>query len=146
METNRIKDACHNALANRAYAPHDGITYCNVALHHILTDLGYDMFAWDVANKRPLMANDIAEKAANTLQELNATDAAGLALDGAVVIACLKEPFHGHVAVIYPFASIVHSGKWNADIPVVANIGKDVGVMGVNYAFGAMPKFYKVGM
>ena len=145
MDVNLIKSACHLAMSVRAYWPANGVTHCNEALHHILTDLGYPDFAWDVEFKRPMMANDIAEKCETTLQQVPIGDVLHVANDGQIIIATIKEPFHGHCALVYPFPAPQTSGKWfRTDLPCVANVGKDVGVMPVNYAFGTVPRFWRL--
>jgi hypothetical protein len=47
--------------------------------------------------------------------------------------------------VVYPFPGAYTSGKWRrTDVPCVANVGKDNGVMPLNWAFGAAPQLYLV--
>jgi hypothetical protein len=36
------------------------------------------------------------------------------------------------------------SGNWKAQVPFCSNVGKTVGIMGVNYAFRTPPDYYAV--
>jgi hypothetical protein len=38
----------------------------------------------------------------------------------------------------------VKSGKWGVDCPVVANVGKENGIFGVNWAFQVFPEYYEL--
>jgi len=143
-----IKRACAKILAEEKYEQlADGTTFCNTALHAILRELGLVDYVWDQVNRRPMMANDIAEKLENTCKELGFDDAFQKVNDGAIVIAAMKLPNHGHVALLYPFPGLYTSGKWKrGDLPCVANIGKDNGVMPLNWAFGAKPRLWLVSL
>lgn len=146
MIANDIRIACHRTLAKGQYEPlSDGTTFCNYALHDILTDLGLPKFCVSESGDRRLMANEIIEKMERMgLSKVDASDAHRLSNEGVIVVAGMRMPQHGHVAVVYPFPAMYFSGKWNRSVPCVANIGKDNGVMPCNYSFGALPKFYKV--
>ena len=144
---NDIKRACAQALACKDFEPHDGLTFCNIALYDILSELGIGKIIWNVPAKRVMLANEIADTLENTCRELSMTEAALAANSGRIVISALKAPYHGHCAVIYPFPGLYTSGKWGrADVPCVANIGKDVGVMPLNWAFGALPRLWLVDL
>ena len=142
-----IRNACAVALANKDFEPRDGMTFCNLALYAILTELGIGRIVWDVSSNRVMLANDIADTLENTCRELSMTEAWQASNNGTVVIAALKASYHGHVAMVYPFPSLYTSGKWGrADVPCVANIGKDIGVMPANWVFGAIPRFWRVDL
>ena len=146
MTVNRIRQACHEVLAKKEYLPKlDGTTFCNYGVHEILSKLGFPEFCWDQSKaQRPMLANDIAEKCENELCELDIMNAFDAAKEGRIVLAAIKMPNHGHVAILYPFPAPYYSGKWKMEVPCVANIGKDNGIIPINWAFGAMPKFYEV--
>ena len=141
-----IRRACAKALTNERFEPTvDGTTWCNYGVHAILTCLGLGDLVWEQRWGRPMMANDMAEKLSGCCRELTFDEAFTKANEGAVIIAALKMPNHGHVAVVYPFPGRYTSGKWHrADVPCVANIGKDNGVMPLNWAFGAKPQLWLV--
>ena len=147
---NEVRRACAAVLAQEKYERlADGTTFCNMAVHEILTALRLPAFCIDpdTENKRPYLANDLAEKLETSCRELNFEEAHRLALDGAVILAALKMPEHGHVAVVYPAQYMAFSAKWGrGDIPFVANVGKDNGVMPLNWAFGARPRLWLVAL
>lgn len=118
-----------------------GRTWCNYALNDILTHLGLPEFCRD--KNRIMMANEIADKLENTCIVRSFPEAGVLANQGKILIAAIKLPVHGHVAMIYPSPSSAISGKWGRwDVPFCANVGKDNGVIPLNYAFGAMPRIW----
>lgn len=141
-----IKRACAKVLAEERWEElADGTTWCNYAVHAILSQFGLGDFVLDPERKRPMLANYMAEKLENTCRELTFDEAFTKANEGALIVAALKMPYHGHVAVIYPHPGRYTSGKWQrADVPFVANVGKDNGVMPLNWAFGAAPRLWLV--
>ena len=141
-----IRSACAAVLSNASFNPKpDGTTWCNFAVHHILNRFSYGSLVWDEKRERPMLANYMADKLESTCRELTFNEAFQKANSGALVVAALKMPGHGHVAVLYPFPGRYTSGKWGrADIPCVANVGKDNGVMPLNWAFGTKPRLWLV--
>jgi len=146
-----VRRACAKILAREDLEPHDGITYCNIALHAIMSYLGLQDFC--VNEKREvMMANDIAEKLENTCKELGFTEAFEAANSGGIVVAAMKMPIHGHVALLYPFPGLYTSGKWQRwDVPCVANIGglddkgaSMDGIRPINWCFGTKPRLWLV--
>lgn len=145
MTSTIIRQVCHRVLAQDKYLMKDGTTWCNYALHDILSALGLSDFVYDKAAGRPLLANDICEKLETTCPKLTYAEAFEAARAGSIVVAALREPCHGHVALVYPFPGMYTSGKWKrSDLPCVANVGKENGVMPLNWAFGATPQIYLV--
>lgn len=120
--------------------PKEYKTFCNIQVQRIFRALGYE-------NLDGLMANEIAdycEKNWISALEGEAHRAAGL---GDLVIACWKNPDplkHGHVAVVYPAAMMIYSGKWGRYVPFVASVDRVV-PCGANYAFAEKPKYYRLG-
>lgn len=146
---NEVRRACAAVLAQEKYeALADGTTFCNFAVHEILTRLRLPAFCLPAPNSIvPMLANDLTEKLETHCRELNFEEAHRLALEGAVIVAAMKMPEHGHVAVVYPVAYMAASAKWSrSDIPIVANVGKDNGVMPLNWAFGARPRLWLVAL
>ena len=139
-----IKRVCALVLSNEGYEmDNSGRTWCNYALNDALTQLGLPEFCRD--NKRLLLANDIVEKLERNCKKIAFGDAGEAANKGDILVAGMKLPLHGHVAMIYPSPTSAISGKWGrADIPFCANVGKENGVMPLNWAFGAIPNIYVV--
>ena len=143
-DTSTIKRACALILSNEGYEPDvEGRTWCNFALNDILTHLGFPEFCRK--DKRLLLANDIIEKMEGCCRSVAFGDAGLFANQGDILVAGMKMPGHGHVAMIYPSPTSAISGKWGRyDVPFCANVGKENGVMPLNWAFGAIPKIYMV--
>ena len=149
-----VRRVCAEILAMSEYEPKtDGTTFCNFALHNILSILGLPEFCWDQTKaQRPMLANDIAEKLENTCKELSFSEGFEAVNQGGIVVAAMKLPQHGHVAIIYPSPGRYTSGKWQRwDVPFVANVGgfdadgeSMNGVRPLNWAFGAKPRLWLV--
>jgi hypothetical protein len=140
-----VRRACAAVLAAGFEPKADGTTFCNLAVHAILDRFGLGALVWDQERGRPMLANYMADKLESACRELTFDEAFGEANKGSLVVAALKMPGHGHVAVVYPFPARFTSGKWMRwDIPCVANVGKENGVMPLNWAFGAKPRLWLV--
>ena len=148
-----IRRVCAEVLAMPEYEPKpDGTTFCNLALHNILSILGLPEFCWDQDKRQPMLANDIAEKLETTCREVSFNEGFTMANHGAIVVAAMKLPQHGHVALVYPSPGQYTSGKWQrGDVPFVANIGgfdsageSMNGVRPLNWCFGAKPQLWLV--
>ncbi len=61
--------------------------------------------------------------------------------EGRLVIAAQEGWLVGHVATGCPGPK-VGSGKWKCQVLRVANVGRDNGVMGLNYAFRTFPDLF----
>jgi len=145
MTAAEIQRACARSLANNRFAPANGVTWCNYATHAILAELGFADMVWDRAKGQPLMANFMIDALSTACREVTFDEAFTKANKGALIVAGLKMPGHGHVAVVYPFPARFTSSKWGrADIPCVANIGVLNGVMPLNWAFGTLPRLWLV--
>lgn len=123
-----IKGSCD--LAIKRWPAHDDVTYCNVAVNFIACNVGLKSF-------KGLLANEIINfiKRSADFAKVSAADAQKLANDGRLVIAGRMDEPHGHVAVVYPGGELVNSRKWHEEACTIANVGKDNGVMGANWAF-----------
>lgn len=104
-------------------------TKCNLAVQYVLKGYGYEKFDG-------LMANEICDKILTSEEwlELQSTQAQKAANFGKPVIAVHPYKEHGHVAMIAP-GQLSTSGAWGVSVPYVANVGKDQGYMGANFAF-----------
>ena len=148
-----VRRVCAEVLAMPEYEPKEnGTTYCNIALHNILSLLGKADVCTDQVNHWLMLANDIAEKLENTCKELSFSEAFEAVNRGAIVVAAMKLPQHGHVALVYPAPGRYSSGKWQRwDVPFAANIGgfdsdgeSMNGVRPLNWCFGAKPRLWLV--
>lgn len=124
--------------AREKYMPEpDGTTYCNLAVNYIAKGLSYDDLSGMLANKMIQFIETSADWA-----EVKPEDAKRLADDGNLVVAGRRNKPHGHVAVVYPGAALVPSGKWGGKWPAVNNVGKTNWICGSSYAFTYKPKYY----
>lgn len=146
-----VRRACAKVLSQEDLEPHDGNTYCNIALHAIMLRLGLPDFCIN-ESRAVMMANEIADKLESTCKELNFAEAFEAANAGGIVVAAMKMPMHGHVALLYPFPGLYASGKWQRwDVPCVANVGgvdgsgeSMNGVRPINWCFGSKPRLWLV--
>jgi hypothetical protein len=130
-----LKELCDLALKNKLFSPRNGNTYCNMAVDSIAK--GFGCYEFD-----GLMADDIYQvmltNESGKWDKVDGSDATIWALSNGLAIAALPsqtlKEAHGHVAVIYPLGMQM-SGSLGRDVPMVANIGKTVGVMRSSEAF-----------
>jgi hypothetical protein len=139
VNTQQIRTACHKALANPAFEMDmDGTTFCNMALYAVCKELGLPL-------PEGKTANELCDWLVTNRPRVSSAEAHALAWRGEAVVATYRATGpgeHGHVALVYPFPTMVMSGKWGTTVPICANIGKDNGVMGVNYAFAVLPEYF----
>ena len=140
-----LKPLCDAALSNPAFRPVGGVTHCNEAVNSIAVSMGCNEFVG-------LMADEIYQvmltNASGKWAKVDPSDASIWALSNGLAIAGLPSQRlgedHGHVAVCYPLGQ-QFSGSFNTDVPMVANVGKTVGVMKSSGAFPVakgMPDFF----
>lgn len=136
MEIEVFKSLCAGVVADPELQPAGGVTHCNQGLNDIATEFGFTEFDGKMANACiDLMASDMRWR------ECSAEEAWTWAMAGNLAVACMKEEPHGHVAVICP-GDKVASGKWQVDVPQIANVGQKNGIFGENFAFREPPKHY----
>jgi len=134
-------------------------THCNSNAFRVVSALGLDLF-YDPKEKRIMLANEMLSYMATPgrgFQSFTVTkdgekevqipithrQAWEAANAGRLVFAAQANPSgHGHIAPVYPSKDMVLSGNWRAECPFVSNVGKDVGVMGANYAFAKPPAYF----
>jgi hypothetical protein len=123
------------------------ITKCNMAVYALAQKLGLAFF-WKHPEERVMLANEMVDfmlaHPAIFSRFQDHQIAWGLANMGYLIIAAKKDDPHGHVAPVYPSVGMVTSGKWNAAVPYVSNVGVRNDVMGVNFAFGEQPDYYLI--
>lgn len=121
-----LKKACDAVLSDPSLRPSSGVTHCNQALARIASACGYTAFAG-------LMADQIVAlvAASPSWAEATGSEAAIHALSGGLAIAGMSSQrlgeAHGHVTVVYPLG-MGRSGSLGHDVPMVANVGKFVGI------------------
>jgi len=141
-----LSDAIHLAFSRPEYAPQikrdekgaivSMTTHCNQFVNEVLSFIGFG----DLEGK---MANDIVDfiKAHPQWSEVSMDKCQALANAGTFVIAAIKAPVHGHVAIICP-GKEKSSGRWG-QVPSCASVGKENTIgRGINWAFSEMPSFY----
>ena len=122
---------------NPRYTPHDGITYCNMAVHYIASQCGFGGFkTTDLANDMydtMIKSDDWIKVEYVGVHNLN---------NGMLCIAAQKGDPHGHIVVLRP-GVFVKSAKWEKKVPKCLNIGKTNFIdKGVNYAFEKPPHYF----
>lgn len=143
----KLLDLGQSLVTNPKWIPHDGKTFCNMAVCSAAVSFNYDGFLDKDAN--PILADDMIRKMASDPKHWKpstAQDAWDNALLGGLSIASYSAAPDGHVAVVAPGAR-VWSAKWSCYNPPVFNVGKDMNLkapytMGANFAFFFRPNYY----
>lgn len=142
-----VRIACHKVLADRSLLPIGNVTFCNIGFVRILMELNSQNLHYfvDDRTKKPFLANSIVEILDKNFETIDInTLLKNIIFSNTIYVAGIKGEKHGHVAVVYPMYSFVYSQKFKTTVPLVANIGKINGIMGLNYAFSEMPKIYVI--
>ena len=142
-----LKAACDAALANPAFQPSEGVTHCNQSAAFIAQALGCNELGGILADADYLV---MGRNASGKWKNVTRFDAAIQALSNGLAFAILPsyrimdgrdaetgKPIwakHGHIAVVYPLG-MQWSGSLQHDVPMLANVGKTVGVMKASAAF-----------
>ena len=121
-------------------------THCNSNAFRVASALGLDLF-YATKEKRIMLANEMFASMAAPASGFQRTeshiDAFQAANAGRLVFAAQANAAgHGHIAPVYPSRGMVLSGNWKCECPYVSNVGKDVGVMGTNFAFAKPPSYF----
>lgn len=130
-----LKLICDSALSNPDFKPKSVTTHCNEAVNQISKAVGCNEF-------EGLMADGICQNMASNVSgkwaRVDPSDATIWALSNGLAIAAMSSvrlgESHGHVAVVYPMG-MQNSPSFGRDVPVLANVGKKVGVMKSSEAF-----------
>ena len=107
-----VKEVCDANLADASLKPvldaqgNVQTTFCNIAAFKVAVSLGYAGFTG--VNGQPLMADQMAAVCASRPQEWAPVhlSTAQAAADEAWVLLTHTEVLHGHVATVYPAASV----------------------------------------
>ncbi len=121
---------CRDVMTSPDLRPRDGKTYCNYAVMRVAEGLGLEPWRKDD------MANDMIDvmESSGMFAKETAERASKHAMKGGFAVAAHKYAQHGHVAVVYPTAC-QHSGSLGKDVAMVANVGKENGLMLSSQAF-----------
>jgi hypothetical protein len=127
----------------------DGVTHCNQATLAVCQGVGCHVFDTP-AGSEPLLADQMYQtilKSGQFIQKLM-PDAIMLAREGVFIIAVLPSyklaQNEGHICTL-TIGDPVFSGHWNANAPVVMNLGRKGTCFrsnGANYAFVPQPEFW----
>ena len=130
-----LKAACDAALADPDFQPAGGVTHCNQALNYIALAMDCDELAGICADAQYKVMD---ENASGRWTKVVGAIAAIHALGGGLAVAALPGArlgeAHGHVAAVYPLG-MQASRSLGHDVPLLANVGKTVGVMKSSAAF-----------
>lgn len=132
-----LKDACDSTLADPELAPRnvDGglVTFCNKGAERIAEAMGCtDLCAMMADEQYEVLA------AGGRWTKVSGSEATIHALGGGLAFAAMSSArlgeAHGHIAAVYPIG-MQASGSLGHDVPMLANVGKNVGVMKSSAAF-----------
>lgn len=107
-------------------------TCCNLAFNRIC--IAYGIFSFEGK-----MANGILETLRGGLEgwaEATEHDASVHANMGELAVVGKEYPEHGHIAVLWP-DKMQHSSTFKRQVPMVANVGAENGIMRMSGAFAA---------
>jgi len=130
-------------------------TYCNLAVYQFCQylHLPKEIF-YNKKKKRIMTANEMYDFAKekndcfldiSKLINISFTNVCNYVITHTdrIIFAIIKQNPHGHIAPIFPNEEIKFSAKWNCLVPMVANVGKEQNIMGLNYAFADKPDFFE---
>ncbi len=141
-----LKAACDAALSNPAFKPSDGVTHCNQAAISIANAMGCHELDGLLADDQYKV---IGKNESGCWKSVKPFEATIHALGNQLAVAILPsyriieglddndKPIyakHGHIAVVYPLG-MQWSGRLMHDVPMLANVGRTVGVMKASMAF-----------
>lgn len=130
-----LKAAADAALATQAFQPGAGVTHCNAATAFIARAMGCLELDGLMADGQCAL---MAANASGRWRRGTGAEATIHALGGGLAVAAMSSErlaeAHGHVAAVYPLG-MQASGSLKHDVPVLANVGRTVGVMKSSSAF-----------
>ena len=144
MTANKLKDILDSVRNQKDLQPHDGITYCNIAIDRTLALCGLPRMINKLTGQ-PLMANDMCDLMRDSFKwrKINGDEATARANMGILAIACQRGDHHGHVAAVYPQKQ-AFSPSWGKYVPMLSNVGKKNAVMRASQCFRTEPDYYSV--
>ena len=119
-------------------------TFCNIGVQRICRGMDYDKLDGMIANSMyEYMSKNWIVPTGSKVDKMQAAYIA--AQLGDICVLALKGNPHGHVAIAASVKPMLFSGKWCLYSPQVANIGKNNGFIGANYAFAEVPEVFILG-
>ena len=130
-----LQAACEDVLNDPSLQPGGGVTFCNMAVMAVAKAMGCDELDGLMADEQYQIMDT---NASGRWQKVLGQEATLHAMDGGLAVAGLPShrlgEAHGHVAVVFP-QSMEASGSLGHEVPVLANVGRTVGVMKSSAAF-----------
>lgn len=130
-----LKAICDEVLADPELRPSNGTTHCNQAarkISHAMNCFDFDDLSLTADFMYHIMANG------GKWSKVNGSEATIHALGGGLAFAALSglqlNEKHGHLAAIYPLG-MGYSVSLKKDVPMIANVGRTVGLIKVSGAF-----------
>lgn len=127
--TLRLRNLCEEAVTRDAWKPRDGLTFCNLAAHWFAEHYGFHGLKGKLANDQFTTLSG-----SNEWEKIDTPEAIKQAKTGALVFAVKQYDEHGHIATCYTGAES-YSGTWAKRIPMIANVGKNNGIMPCSQGF-----------
>lgn len=142
MTGEQLKEILDTVRNQKDLIPHDGKTFCNIALDRVLGFCGISRIVNPLTGQ-PHMANSMIDymRASTKWQPVNGDVACARASQGVLVVACQQEDGHGHVSPVYPIP-MAFSGSWGKDVPMLSNVGKRNGVLRASQCFHDEPTYF----
>ena len=143
-----LADACKRVVSDPKLAPQYDkktgkltATHCNRAALLVAQAMGCAEFDRP-AGSDPLLADKMialmASNSSGRWRKVSGADATIHALGGGLAFAAKTSAelgaAHGHIAAVWPVGR-QRSDSWRTDVPVLANVGKDNGMMRASKAF-----------
>lgn len=139
----RLRRICESVVKDPHLLGVGSITHCNEAVYRICRQFsGYEGF-YDKKRQDIITANEMCDlmSAGGEWSKCDGKWANEYAMSGGLAVAAQKAEGHGHVAVVFP-SSMMKSGSWGKDVPMLANVGKTNGVMPASKCFTSEPSYF----
>lgn len=125
----RLRSLCEDAVTRKEWQPTEKSTFCNFASAWFANHYGFSGLKGKLANDQVRALKDNP-----SWEVVDTTTAIKQARFGSLVLAGKEYDDHGHIATCYPGIS-AYSGTWAKEVPLVANVGRNNGVMPCSQAF-----------
>ena len=127
----KLEAVCKSVVTGDRFKAKGKTTFCNQSVWETAAEMGYDIF-----RKKQMLAKDIIRhvKSSADWEEASPERACEHAKRGNLAICGKQYSTMDHVSTIYP-TEMLFSGSWNKYVPLIANVGKENGIMKVSQAF-----------
>lgn len=139
----RLREILNSVRIMPDLIPHDGMTFCNIALDRVLGLCGIPRII-NPATGFPALANDMIDTMrANPGQwtPVSGDVACARAGQGVLVVACQQAKGHGHLAPVLPLP-MAFSPSWGKQVPYLSNVGRRNGVLRASQCFKTEPEYF----